>query len=434
MLEYFTDSVLRAPTFGTIFIGVMAALIGVTTVLRRESLVGETLSHAAYPGVMVGVIIWASLGLQEEIFIQLLILASAFFSSLIAYFAILFLQNKLHIKADSSLCFILASFIGIGVFFASILQFSYTSFYKQAQIYLYGQSATLTDLQAILFLLMLTLTVLFLTLFHKEIKIYLFDPELAKTLGLKTEFIKTLLIALTGLALVCGIRAVGVILMSALLIAPPIAARELTHHLGKLYVLSGFFGGLSAFLGTVLSNEISISLSKDERFSMPTGPVIVLTAGLITLLVLFFNPKRGLGFRAFKRWKFQFWSLQENILKTTYKFQKVTFDELNETLYANPLVLRCALNKLIKKGWIASIDGNYQLGKEGEVQARKIIRLHRLWEVYLVNYVGLAKDRVHVSAEEIEHVINSELEKELVILLKDPVMDPHMKPIPKSDS
>lgn len=433
MVHYFTDSVLRAPTLGTIFIGIMAALIGVTVVLRRESLVGEALSHAAYPGVMVGVILWGFLGFSNEAIVQGVILGGAFISSLLAYGAILFLQNRLKIRADSSLCLILAAFIGLGVFLASIIQFSFTSFYKQAQIYLYGQSATLNDFQALLFFVLMLGTIALLTLFYKEIKIYLFDPKLAKMLGLKPEFIKKLLLVLTVVALVAGIRAVGVILMSALMIAPAVSARELTHNLKRLYLLAAFLGGISAFLGIVISNELSIAYSTEERFSMPTGPVIVLTAGFITLLILFFNPSKGLAFRSFKRWKFKFTTLQENLLKTCYKLKSANEADLKESLYANSLLLRAALFKLLQKNWMVKEAGSYHLTEQGEKQALKIIRLHRLWEVYLVNYVGICKDRVHKSAEEMEHLIGPELEKELVILLKDPKFDPHLKPIPKGD-
>lgn len=75
----------------------------------------------------------------------------------------------------------------------------------------------------------------------------------------------------------------------------------------------------------------------------------------------------------------------------------------------------------------------YKLTKEGRLRAGKIIRFHRLWEVYLANYVGVGHERVHRNAEEMEHIITPELEQELTLLLNDPKLDPHAQPIPPKD-
>lgn len=433
-MNYLTDAVLRAPTLGSMFIGAMAALIGVTVVLRRESLVGEALSHAAYPGVMAGVIFWGLSSANSEGLIQIVLLVGAFFTSFVAYKMIGLIERRFKIASDSALCLVLSSFFGIGVFFASIIQFQFSSLYNQAQTYIFGQSATLTDFQMSLFFILFLVIAGLIAFFYRKIKIFLFDSNYAETLGIKTRAIETLLFFLTTLALVAGIRAVGVVLMSALMIAPALCARELTHHLGRMYAIASLLGAFFAFGGVVLSNELSIVLSVDERLSMPTGPTIVLIAAIATALILLFNPKRGLIFRAFRLIRFKRQTLYENILKTCLQLEKpVEINELHDYLHTHSYRLKRSLEKLKKEGWLKEDKGFFLLTDEGRIKAKRIQRLHRLWEVYLVDYVGINKERVHKSAEEMEHLINPELEKELTKLLKDPTVDPHEKPIPRRD-
>lgn len=433
-MNYLTDAVLRAPTLGSMFIGAMAALIGVTVVLRRESLVGEALSHAAYPGVMAGVIFWGLGSFHNEGAVQIMLLIGAFLTAFIAYKLIGRLERVFNIKSDSALCLILSSFFGVGVFLASIIQFQFSTLYNQAQTYIFGQSATLTDFQMSLFLVLLLTIAGLIGFFYRKIKIFLFDANYAETLGIKTGAIETLLFFLTTVALVAGIRAVGVVLMSALMIAPALSARELTNHLGRMYAIASLLGALFAFGGVVLSNELSIYLSGDERFSMPTGPTIVLVSALITGLILLFNPKRGLVFRAIRHFRFKTQTLNENILKTCLQLDRpIDFNELYDYLHTRSVRLSGSLKKLRKEGWLKEVEGRFSLTEEGRIKAKRIQRLHRLWEVYLVDYVGINKERVHKSAEEMEHLINPELEKELTKLLKDPKVDPHEKPIPERD-
>ena len=121
-----------------------AALIGVIVFLRKQSLLGESLSHAAYPGVIIGVIFAGLLGLndQHEIFLAILIMSGAAITALLGLWCINLLERYFNIRSDSSLCFILSAFFGIGITLASQVQFSFSYLYRQAQVYLYGQALT----------------------------------------------------------------------------------------------------------------------------------------------------------------------------------------------------------------------------------------------------------------------------------------------------
>ena len=89
------------------------------------------------------------------------------------------------------------------------------------------------------------------------------------------------------------------------------------------------------------------------------------------------------------------------------------------------------LRVLIYQGWIEKKKGLYLLNEDGRQKAAHIVRLHRLWEAYLVQ-MGHSKEKVHASAEEMEHVLTPEIERQLMEFLGDPKEDPHQQPIPGS--
>lgn len=444
---FFTDAVLRAPTIGSMLMCFSAALVGVIPFLRKQSLLGETLSHAAYPGVICGMLVAATLfssysffyGPYEEFVLSFLVLFGAFVTILLSLFCITFLERKLNVASDSALCFVLSVFFGVGLTLASSMQFTHTSFYNKIQVYLYGQAATMRDVHIIIYSLLSIAIVLGLFLLHKELHVMLFDMDFARSIGIKTKHIDVWLFILIVLAVVIGIRSIGVILMSAMLMGPAVAARQYTNKLHILFILAGFFGLLSGFLGNYLSVEISqffmiSSETSAQRISIPTGPSIILVIAALCLFAMLFAPERGLMVRLFRVVKFRYRCITENILKSIWRFdpdQGIDFDELFRYQSISSLYLRFILYRLKRNGWVyQSEDQKIALTYDGKQRAARIIRLHRLWEVYLADYLGVGTEKVHRNAEEMEHIITPELEKSLTELLRDPKLDPHHQPIP----
>lgn len=438
LLIYFTDSVLRAPTIGCMLMCMAAALVGVIVFLKKQSLLGESLSHAAYPGVIIGVIIAGAMdiGEERELPIALLIMGGALISSLLGMLAIGFLQKHLKVRSDSALCFILAGFFGIGLTLASQVQFAYSSLYRQVQVYLYGQAATMTDVNIIIYGALALIITIVVIIFYKEIEGIAFDPEYIRSIGVNKRVVDTTVFLLIVLAVVIGIRSVGVVLMSAMLIAPAAAARQYSNKLYRIFALSAFFGLVSGFLGNYLSVELSAWLAgkyPGERLALPTGPMIVIIASLICLFSLMFAPKRGLLLRVGRIMRFRYQCMCENLLKAIWRCgpkQNVSFAEIAKHQSASSLYLKLVLHTLVRQGWVKKSNGDYNLTTEGAHRAARIVRLHRLWEVYLADYLGVGSERVHRSAEEMEHIITPELEAKLTLILNDPKYDPHHQPIP----
>jgi manganese/zinc/iron transport system permease protein len=438
-LAYFIDPVLRAPTIGSMLMCLSAALVGVVIFLRKQSLLGEALSHAAYPGVLIGVVFAALLGWNDTYNsgIPILIMAGAFITALLGLWMINLLVRKVGVRADSALCFVLSSFFGIGLTIASRVQFTHSGLYKQSINYLYGQAATMTDIHILIYGILSLLILLTLVIFYKEIQAITFDRDFARSMDIPVKRIDFLVFMLVVFAVVIGIRSVGVVLMSAMLIAPAAAARQYTQKLSIMLILAGLFGLTSGYLGNYLSVQGGTLLSleyPESRIALPTGPMIVVVATVIAVLSLFLAPERGLITRVIRIVHFRYQCLCENILKQIWRHgpkESLAIFELANYQNVSQLYIRFVCKQLVASGWLYPMENqSYKLTPDGEFRAAHIVRLHRLWEVYLADYLGIGVERVHRSAEEMEHIITPELEKELTLLLKNPKKDPHHQPIP----
>lgn len=414
LLEFFYDPVLRAPTLGSMLMCFASALIGSLVFLKKRSLLGEALSHAAYPGVVLSVLVSALFISFSENILAISILIGAFAFIFLGLWSINYLEKKLRFHSDVALCFVLSVFFGFGILLASRIQITHALWFREIQVFLFGQAATMTDIHILLYGILALLVVLVFVFFFRELQILLFDAPFAATIGVNTKWVEHCSNLLLVLAIVVGMRSVGVVLMSAMLIAPAISARQWCSGLASLFCVASVFGILAGFLG----NFFSVRLSERLGLSFPTGPTIVLCASAFSVFSILFAPKRGYIFRMLRVWHFRWRCVEENLLKSLYKGHKQI---AQKSLY---------LWRMQRKGWVKQEGGEIFLTAEGIQRAEKLIRLHRLWEVYLV-HMGQKAERVHHSAEEMEHILTREVEKQLQDLLNYPSMDPHKQPIPR---
>ena len=409
LFDFFSDPILRPSTIGSMLMCLSSALVGVVVFLRKRSLIGETLSHASFPGVVIGVWISALWIPFSDEGIALGILGGAFLFAFLGLKALNFLEIRLKVKPDSALCFVLASFFGFGILIASRLQQSYPLWYKQALIFLYGQAATMTNMHILIYTCFGLMILGFILYFYRYLEAVNFDPSFAETLGIRSKRLDAIMFFLIVLAIVVGIRCVGVVLMAGMLIGPAIAARPLTNRLSHHFLLAGLFGLMSGFLGNYLSVVIP-----QGAYSLPTGPMILIISSSFCFLSLLLAPRSGLMTRFLRMRRFRFQCAVENALKSLWKGEKKSF----------PYPIRWQLKH---KKWT---DPKGHLTIQGKMAAEKIIRLHRLWEVYLVDYLGQKVEKVHRTAEELEHLMSPDLERQLTELLHNPRRDPHHQPIP----
>ena len=408
------DPVLMAPTWGAILMCLSASLVGVISFVRKRSLVGEALSHATYPGVILGAMVGSAFSL-----------VGAFVSAMFGLFAMHALQKRLKLSSDAALCAILTAFLGFGVLLASRLQFTRPKLYAQVQVFLYGQSATMVAKDLVIYGILAALTLLFVTLLFHQIKIVNFDQDFASSCGINAQVIDVLMLTLLCFAVVIGLKSVGVVLMSGMLVAPAIAARRLTHKLSTMLVLAAVIGMGCGLGGTLIAVKAKIGL--------PTGPIIVLLASGVCMLAMLFSPEQGLCVRYMRIMRFRRACKTENDLKLLWKMGECSFSELCQRSDRRPLALWLSLQRLTHQGFATRQNGSFALSSDGQRKASRIVRLHRLWEVYLTSQLGIGADKVHRSAEEMEHILTPELEIRLTKLLRNPKKDPHRQPIPASE-
>ncbi len=436
MFSYFFDPVLRAPTLGCMLMGLSSALIGTLVFLQKRSLLGEALSHAAYPGVVIGMGICALAGFgnagDSGLFFSM---GGALACSLIGLYVLEWLEKKRRICSDAALCFLLASFFGIGVLIFSALQSIYPAYARQVQTYLYGQAATMTDAHVAIYAVLAVCIGLFIWFAYRPLQAMLFDPEFSMTAKAFPRWMPQAVCFLLLLSIVVGIRSAGVILMSGMSIAPAAAARQFTNRLGTMFALAAAFGIASGFLGNWISVEASIGLSDEAsgvRCSLPTGPMIVLIGSFIAIASLLFAPKRGVAARLFKILGFKLRCIEENVLKELWKKQTVCLRGLRDSHRLPLWLFYPLLYRMQRNGWMIRSQGAYALSSDGMRRAARIVRLHRLWEVYLAD-LGWPEAQVHRTAEEMEHILTPELEARLAVYLFDPKVDPHSQPIPQRE-
>lgn len=410
ILEFFSDPVLRAPTWGCILMCIASSLMGVLIFLRKKSLLSETLSHATYPGACLGIALLGLFFPQFEEWTFLAVLGGAFISSLLGLKAIQKME-KSRVSPDAALTFVLAVFFGLGILISSAMQASMPTWAKQAHMLLFGQAATMTDVHIWIYGSLALSIVAFVFLTFRPLQATLFDPQFAKSAKIPVEPLEKIVFWLLLLSLIVGIRSVGVVLMSGMVIAPAVAARQFTDRLQTVLLLSALFGALSGLLGNIFS----------VVYYLPTGPAIVLTGSAIAFLALLFAPKRGLFFRLFRIWAFRIRCTEENFLKSLWK---------KRSLSPSTWIEKIALWRLKKEGWV---DTHSILTADGFKKAASIVRLHRLWELYLTEELGFQAEKVHRTAEEMEHILTDEMEERLTKLLENPKHDPHQQPIPERE-
>ena len=416
------------PTFSISLVGAALAcislsLIGVIYSLRRSALVGEVIAHSAFPGLILGGFVGLFFGVTGEP-LSFLFLLGAILTGHLSMKKLAYLQKRFYRSADSALMMSISSFLGVGILLASIMQTLSPVVYKDIVIFLYGRVATMLFAHVVLYSAVMVALLLFILSCHRRIKVFEFDKVYASSLGIGKWLDKSILF-LTLVVVIIALRSCGILLLSGMMTTPAIAARWWVKRVSSMFILAALFGGFSAVMGSYLSLYLG-----GAGVILPTGPVITVVSASITVFSILFGPRGGVVLCAIRRMIFAIRCREENLLKALYKKgAAMEFSEMKDFLHVSWLTFFLVVLRLRKK---VELYGAFalQLNERGKARAARIIRLHRLWEVYLYE-VGFTKSRVHVFAEEIEHVLTEEMEEMLVERLNNPTHCPHKQKIPE---
>lgn len=274
----FFDYTIRTVAMGAAVLGIVAGALGTFALLRRQSLLGDAMSHAALPGVLLAFMLTGSKA-------PAVLVLGAAVAGVLGTFLLLSITRYSRIKEDAALGIILSVFFGFGLVLLTFLQRNPTAAQAGLNSYLFGQAATLLTADVVTMTVFGGGALLLLILFWKEFKLLSFDRDFGSSLGFPMTAIDMLLTTLLVIGIVIGLQAVGVVLMSALIVAPAAAARQWTNRLAVMMVTASLFGAIAGVTGAFISS-FGAGLS--------TGPVVVLVVSVIVLLSLLFGASRGL--------------------------------------------------------------------------------------------------------------------------------------------
>lgn len=280
-MNFMIDHTFRTVALGCSLLGMVSGILGCFAVLRKQSLLGDAVSHASLPGVCLA-FLFTNVKETE------VLLFGALVTGVICIGLIQLIQNYTKIKFDSALALILSVFFGLGLVLLSYMNKLPGSNKSGLNKFIFGQASTFIERDVNVIFITGIILLVIIVLFWKEFKLVSFDSDFARTLGFPSKKIEILISVLIVATVIIGIQAAGVILISAMLISPAVAARQWTDKLSVMVILSAIFGGISGFFGTL------ISISQEN---LPTGPIIVVIISLIVLFSILFSNKRGIIFK-----------------------------------------------------------------------------------------------------------------------------------------
>ncbi len=413
------------PLLAAVLAALTCGLLGNFLVLRGDSLMGDALSHAVLPGLVIAFLISASVN-------PLLMFGGAAVAGMVTVVLIELIKKLGRVEAGAAMGVVFSVMFALGVLL--IEQADARSIDIDADCVLHGQLETLSwygapatpaglwswDTLAALPRQVTTLAIVllvtggFVLLFYKELRITSFDPELATSQGIPAGVMHYALMMLVAAATVASFEAVGSILVIAVLIAPAATARLLTDRLGMQIGLSLIMALISGVGGYMAATAVPALFDAD---SVNAAGSMTMVAGLLIALAAFFSPSHGLLARAIRRQKLARQTAVDDLLGVLFRREEAV------PLVDQPIEpTRQSVRLATRRGLVERSMGGLALTPRGRRRAERVLRRHRLWEDYLVTQAGVSPDHVHDTAEQLEHL---GVEPEATI-----TMDPHGRPIP----
>lgn len=390
------------------------------TFLRKRSLLGDVISHSVLPGICLAFL----MGEEKN---PVYLLLGATFTGWLSIVVVDVITSKSKIKPDTAIALVLSVFFGVGILLLTNIQHSGIASQSGLDRFIFGSASSMNASDIRLFSVIGLVIFILIAVFLRGLKMLSFDEEYAKSIGFPVQLIKLVLSVATVTTVAMGVQAVGVVLMSALMITPGATARFWTNDIRKLLVLAVILSGIAGVLGSAISYVGN---------GMPTGPWIVVVISVFAILSALLGTKRGWIKKLLNDRSNSMKILEENVMKLFFHLGvedgKMSFSmaDVQSKTRLSLSSLKTGLRRLRRKGYLSVKRSTVELSEEGASKSREIVRKHRLWELYLSKYMHLKEDHVHDDAEGIEHIIDEDIERELAKELGYPSIDPHDKEIP----
>jgi len=430
------------------------AIPGTFLVLRRQSLMGDALSHTSLLGI-VGAMLFANAlrvggWIDRETYFATQHAVMFVGAMIIGVFSALlteWIQKLGRVEASAALGVVFTSLFALGLL---LIRMAPSGLHIDPDCVFYGTIETTAisirgepPAPAITNGIMLLINLALVALFAKELKISTFDPELSTTMGIPARRMHYGLMAVTAATLVAAFESVGNILVIALLIVPAATSHLLTDCYGRLIGFSLVIAALSAFLGHLFAITLPAMLFPRLGFEnvrdASTAGMMAGTCGMLFLLAVLFSPRHGLLSRFFERMRLSVKIAGDDLLGLLYRIEESHLEErqigamdlVRRHLGLGWLMSRLAVASLSRSGQITSAPSGYHLTDSGRKSARKLVRSHRLWEAYMAKHFQLPDTHLHETSHRVEHYLNPDIRSQLEEELETPEADPHGRDIPR---
>ena len=402
------------------------AILGCYLVLRRMSLLGDAISHAVLPGIVLGYFYSHSV-VGWPIFLGAVavgVLTAALTQGI---------SSLGRVSEDASMGVVFTSLFALGVVLINTLNMR--SAHIDADCLLYGSidlvSTDVTDFlswevpRTLLTLVpTLALVLLFVVILWKELKIVAFDPALAAAMGFRVAIVHYLLMGMVAGVSVASFEAVGSILVVAMLIVPAAAAAQMTDRLKWMIAWAVTIGATSAIFGYLAAVATGTSVAG----------MMAAAAGVQFALAVFLSPKQGIVTRRLRNLSLAVRIAAEDVIARLYRGEEAGGGVQGSGFTVQGhggFIQWLARMRLARRNWVRrDSTGELELTDAGRGAARNLVRAHRLWESYLDTHFDLPRDHLHDAAERMEHFLDPQLQEELAAELADRAVDPHGKKIP----
>lgn len=398
-------------------VGLTCGALGAFIVLRNMSMIGDALSHAILPGVVIAFVFFGynTLGF--------------FFGSvaagLLAAVIITWIQQNFKTKNDAVIGIVFTAMFSIGVI--GISSVSRTGVHLDLKDFLFGNVLGVSNEDLVMTGVVMVMVILSIILFYRYLFASTFQPTIASTMGIPVKLMHYYLMLLLSFSVVAAMQTVGVILVVAMLITPASTALLLTDRLPRVLILASIIG----FIASVSGLAISI------LYEMPPGPAIAVTATFIYIIAALLSPGQGFVAKWLRKQKQERKIIYEDILKEVFTSSiktKPDITAISEKLHISTTRLRSIVRSLTVQKLLIVHPGNIlALTDTGREQANALVRAHRLWESYLVKEMGMDATQIHSEADHYEHFLTSDQVDEVDMRLGYPSLDPHGSPIPSKE-
>ena len=355
--DLFTDYTLRTVALGAAALGATSGALGSYAVLRKQSLLGDAISHAALPGIALAFLLTGSKA-------PLVLVLGAAVAGWVGTLVVMKIVSATRVKEDSALGIVLAVFFGAGLVLLTVIQKRPDASQAGLDRFLFGQAATLLWRDVVMIATLGALALGVAALFWKEFKVLAFDPDYGASLGLPIRGLDVLLTSVLVVAIVIGLQTVGVVLMSAMVVAPASAARQWTDRMGTMVLLAGGIGALAGVSGAVIS-------SMSEH--VPTGPTIVLCLTVLVLVSMAMAPNRGLVWAAVRqarnRRTLHMHAVLANLNELAVQHGGAHHGHATAVLEAAHPGARHELEELEQRGWATRAGDDWSITPAGQAEA-----------------------------------------------------------------